>query len=183
MGMSAHTYTRGSWTVPEASYPDRDSGNTDYIAAGMMTGPSYLGWALKFEDLESQTLWLAKATPREWLTSGGTPLVANRLTTRYGRISYTLAALGGGESQTSYTVHANVTLPAGFGSPGASQPAGGLRLRLRVPVEHSGKLSSVSVGGKPWKAFNAVAETLDFAAAALTPQLLSEMESIVATFS
>ena len=23
-GMSAHTYTRGTWTVPEASHPDRD---------------------------------------------------------------------------------------------------------------------------------------------------------------
>jgi hypothetical protein len=58
-----------------------------------------------------------------------------------------------------------------------------LRLRLRTPVAHAGKLSAVSVGGKPWKAFNAVAETLDFAAAALTPQLLGEMESIVATFA
>jgi hypothetical protein len=184
-GMSAHTYTRGTWTVPEAVNPDRDQGNTDYVAAGMMTAPSYLGWALKFEDLETKTLWLAKATPREWLTSGGTPLVANRLTTRYGRVSYTLSASGGGAAssvETPYTVRANVTLPAGFGS-SASQPAGGLRLRLRPPAVHAGKLSSVSVGGKPWKAFNAVAETVDFAAAALTPQVLGEMESIEATFA
>jgi hypothetical protein len=69
-GMSAHTYTRGTWTVPEAAHPDRDVGSTDYVAAGMMTVPSYLGWALKFEDLETQTLWLARATPREWLTAG-----------------------------------------------------------------------------------------------------------------
>ena len=150
----------------------------------MMTAPSYLGWALKFEDLESKTLWLAKATPREWLASSETPLVATGLTTRYGRISYTLVATGGAGAsfESPYTVRANVTLPVGFGVPGASQPAGGLRLRLRTPVAHAGKLVSVSVGGKPWKAFNAVAETVDFAAAALSPQVLVEMESIVATF-
>jgi hypothetical protein len=181
-GMSAHTYTRGTWTTREAVHPDRDHADTDYVAAGMMTAPSYLGWALKFEDPETKALWLAKATSREWLTSGGAPLVANRLTTRYGRISYTLTASGGGASETPYTVRANVTLPAGFGS-NVLQPAGGLRLRLRTPIAHAGKLSSVSIGGKPWKAFNAVAETLDFAAAALTPQLLGEMESIVATFA
>eukprot|EP00729_Bicosta_minor_P012126 gene12126-30363_t len=194
-GMSAHTYTRGSWTVPEAVNPDRDVGNTDYIAAGMMTSPSYLSWALKFEDLESKTLWLAKATPREWLRSGAAPLVANRLTSRYGRISYTLAASGGsgsgsvgggsggGAPRTPYTVRANVTLPAGFGVSGASQPAGGLRLRLRVPVAHAGKLPSVTVGGKFWKAVDPAAETVDFAAAALSPQVVGEMESIVATFA
>lgn len=42
-GMSAHTYTRGTWTVPEAAHPDRDVGSTDYVAAGMMTVPAYLG--------------------------------------------------------------------------------------------------------------------------------------------
>ncbi len=42
-GMSAHTYTRGTWTVPEAAHPDRDVGSTDYVAAGMMTVPTYLG--------------------------------------------------------------------------------------------------------------------------------------------
>ena len=51
---------------PEAAHPDRDVPSTDYVAAGVMTAPSYLGWALKFEELESRTLWLAKATPRAW---------------------------------------------------------------------------------------------------------------------
>lgn len=33
-------------------------------------------WALKFEDLETKTLWLAKATPREWLTAGENGVVS-----------------------------------------------------------------------------------------------------------
>ena len=34
-GMSAHTYTRATWTTPEAAHPDRDVGSTDYVAAGV----------------------------------------------------------------------------------------------------------------------------------------------------
>ena len=164
---------------PEAAHPDRDVPSTDYVAAGVMTAPSYLGWALKFEELESRTLWLAKATPRAWLAPGGTPLVARRLTTRYGRVSYTLAASGGGGG--ALTVLANVSLPAGFAK-AATQPAGGVRLRLRVPVEHAGKLSAVTVGGKPWRDLDAAAETVDFKASGLTAAVLAAMGDIVATF-
>ena len=39
-GMSAHTYTRGTWTTPEAVHPDRDVGSTDYVAAGVHTAPT-----------------------------------------------------------------------------------------------------------------------------------------------
>jgi len=178
-GMSAHTYTRGSWTTPEAAHPDRDVPSTDYVAAGVVTAPAYLGWALKFEELESQTLWLAKATPREWLAAGGEALVARRLTTRYGRVSFVLQASGSG---SAYTVRANVSLPAGFGA-AATRPAGGVRLRLRVPADLAGKLSKVTLAGEAWTAFNESAETVDFAAASLTPSVLSGMQSIVATFA
>ena len=36
----------------------------------MADSAAHFQWALKFEDLETKTLWLAKATPREWLTPG-----------------------------------------------------------------------------------------------------------------
>ena len=49
-----------------------------------------LKWMLCFEEPESRTLWLAKATPRGWLAAGEAPIVAANLTTRYGRVSYTL---------------------------------------------------------------------------------------------
>ena len=40
-GMSAHTYTRGSWTTPEAAHPDRDVPSTDYGKqyASLVGGP------------------------------------------------------------------------------------------------------------------------------------------------
>ena len=43
---------------------------------------------------------------------------------------------------------------------GASGPAGGVKLRLRVPVAYAGKLKAVSVGGKAWSAFDAKSETV-----------------------
>lgn len=144
-----------------------------------MTAPAYLGWALKFEELETRTLWLAKATPREWLTAGAEAIAAQRLTTRYGRVSYVLRALGSG---SGYTVQANVTLPAGFSATGTT-PAGGVRLRLRVPAAFAGKMSKVTVGGAAWSAFDAAAETVDFAAASLTPAVLAGMQAIVASFA
>ena len=176
----AVSLTRKASTLqPEAAHPDRDVPSTDFVAAGVMTAPSYLGWALKFEELESRTLWLAKATPRAWLAPGGAPLVARRLTTRYGRVSYTLAASGGRGG--ALTVRANVSLPAGFAK-AATQPAGGVRLRLRVPVEHAGKLSAITVGGKTWQDFDAAAQTVNFKASALTAATLAGMGDITAKF-
>ena len=152
---------------------------TNTVAAGVVTAPAYLGWALKFEELETRTLWLGKATPREWLTAGSKALTASRLTTRYGRVSYVLRATGSG---SAYTVQANVTLPAGF-SAKSTQPAGGVRLRLRVPPEFAGKMNKVTVGGAAWPAIDAAAETVNFAATSLTPAVLTGMQTIVASFA
>ena len=106
--------------------------------------------------------------------------MANRLTTRYGRVSYVLAAsaapVGG------CIVTANVTLPQGLAA--GAKPLGGLRLRLRVPVAHAGKLKSATVGGKAWATLDAAAETLDFSAAQLgNQQTVAGMRDIVATFA
>ena len=119
---------------------------------------------------------LGKAVPRDWLVAGEAPLLARNMTTRYGRVSLSLEVSGGG----SYEVKANVTLPQGFAK---KAPAGGIRLRIRAPLAHAGKLSQVSVGGKPWTAFNAAEETIDIAAADLTTDLIADgLPRIVATF-
>ena len=106
--------------------------------------------------------------------------MANRLTTRYGRVSYTLAAsvaTGGG-----CIVHANVTLSTDMVA--GPKPLGGLRLRLRVPVAHASKLQSATVGGKAWATLDADAETLDFSMQNLGDQLTVEgMRDIVAIFA
>ena len=79
-----------------------------------------------------------------------------------------------------YTVRANVTLPLTFVD--ATGPAGGVKLRLRVPVAHAGKLRAVSVGGKPWSAFDAKGETVDFARGAISREVREGMQAIVAEF-
>ena len=54
----------------------------------------------------------------------------------------------------------------------APRPPGGLRLRLRAPVGCTGKMSSVTVGGKAWTRFTPADETVDFAANDLTAALV-----------
>ena len=186
--MSAHAYTRGSWTTPASTnVVDRDVPTVAFAAAGGVLAPTYLKWMLCYEEPETRTLWLAKATPRDWLVSGEAPLVANNLTTRYGRISYTLNVAAGrsaaADGSESYTVHARIILPPSFVT-GGSAPSGGIRLRLRTPTQYAGKLSGVTVGGKQWSAFNAAEETIDFAAQTLTAALIHDgLPHIVATFA
>ena len=138
-----------------------------------------LKWMLCFEEPEARTLWLAKATPREWLAAGGAPLTASNLTTRYGRLSFALRPPP--TDATEYVVRVNLTLPASFAS---APPAGGLRVRLRAPLAHAGRLSGVTVGGAAWSAFSAAEETIDVSAAQLrTAGLVAEgLPRIVATF-
>jgi hypothetical protein len=128
----------------------------------------------------NQTVWLAKALPREWLAAGAEPVVVEAAPSRYGRITFRLAAsqaLRGGP----YAVKANVSLPPSCF--GASGPAGGVRLRLRAPVALAGKLVRVTVGGKPWRSFDPVAETIDFSPTALvssSKELRVGLQDIVA---
>lgn len=166
--------TRGSWTTPEAVHPDRDVGSTDYVAAGVVTAPTYLKWMLLYEEPDNSTVWLAKALPRDWLEASAEEVVVSNATTRYGRVSYRLKAhLDSG----GYTVSASVALPASYG---ISPPAGGVRLRLRTPATYARKLKSVTVGGKPWEAIDAAAETVDFSPSALKAN--PDLSKIVATF-
>ena len=186
--ISAHAYTRGTWTTPEsASIVDRDSPATAYASPGIHSVPMYLKWMLVFEEPETKTLWLGKATPREWLEAEEKPVEVLQATTRYGRVSFSLTASGGssategGVAGGGYSVAVNVTVPVSFGT--TRKPAGGLRVRIRAPLAHAGKLSSVTVDGKPWKAFDAGAETVDFASGALTPKLVAHgLPDIVAHF-
>lgn len=177
--LSSFTYTRGTWTTPEASHPDRDVGSTDYVAAGVHTAPIYLKWMLVFEDVNMQRVWLGKALPREWLDGTAGPVDVANATTRWGRVGYKLQAIIGDGGV--YTVRASVSLPTtGF------TPEGGLSLRIRSPVAHAGKMSAVTVAGKAWAQFNAQSETVNFSAQDLTVpaviEALREDGAIVAHF-
>ena len=218
--LSAHAYTRGTFTTPESSnIADRDVAPVAYASAGVVTVPTYLKWMLAYEEPETRTFWLGKAVPRDWLAAGEAPLNAKNVTTRYGRISFSLtvgvaadnssssssSSEGGGtdgggnsggdkggggdfvnegfaSSTGAYVVHANITLPASYADK-ATQPAGGIRLRIRAPIVHAGKLSKVTIGGQAWTAFNAAEETIDIAAGKLTASLIATgLPTIVATF-
>eukprot|EP01051_Picozoa_sp_SAG22_P006147 SAG22_NODE_392_length_11210_cov_3.879669_8_plen_1389_part_00 len=187
---SAHSATRGTYFTPESQHIDRNAGGWPYASPGQANVPMALKWMLCFEEPETRTLWLAKATPRDWLVQGEAPLLASNLTTRYGRVSFriTTAAVaaaveGVAAAGAAYTVHAGVSLPPSFAAAGGA-PAGGIRLRIRAPPEHAGKLSHVTVGGKAWSAFSAAEETIDIAAAKITASLIKDgLPHIVATFA
>ena len=178
--VSAHAYTRGTFTTPESSdVVDRDIAPVAYSAAGVVIAPTYLKWMLCFEEPETQTLWLAKATPRDWLVAGEAPLVARGLTTRYGRVSISLTVGASGEDGV-YVVHGNVSLPMSFAE---RKPAGGLRVRIRAPLSQAGRLSSVTLGGRAWSGFDAGEETIVIDASALTAGLIEGgLQRIIATF-
>ena len=172
---SAHANTRGTWTTPESASIDRTHGAISYSAAGVNNVPLSIKWMHVFEEPETHTLWLAKATPRDWLAPGESPLMVEGATTRYGRVSFSLRVEGSAEAAEaaasgSYSVRVNVTVASAFAS---SPPAGGLIVRVRAPVEYAGKMSSVTVGGKSWSSFNASTETISFGATDLTAALIS----------
>jgi len=177
--VSAHSYTRGTWTTPESASIDRDTPTIAYASAGVNLVPLYLKWALVFEEPESRTLWVGKATPREWLAAGASPLSAADVPTRYGRVSFRLNAQL--DLSQRYRVSANVTLPSTFSADG---PSGGVLIRLRAPAPYAGRMIAVTVGGKAWDAFDAATETVHFAPETLTPaQLQTGLPAIVATFT
>jgi hypothetical protein len=177
---SAHSYTRGSLTTPESSFLDRDSASIAYASAGQTIAPMYLRWAMLFEEPRSRTLWIAKALPREWLAPSKGPVTATNVTTRYGRVSYSMS--GHAATGEAYTAKAVVSLPKSWS---ASPPPGGLRVRLRAPLQ-AGKMHRVQVDGKVWSWFDADAETVNLSAqqleAALSGSTSSHAFDITATF-
>jgi hypothetical protein len=185
---SAHANTRGTFTTPESTKLDRNAGGYAYASAGLGNVPMSLKWMLCFEEPQTRTLWLAKATPRDWLEVGEAPIAASKLTTRYGRVSFSLEASfatiqTNGKLKGVYVVHANVSLPSKFGEGTGTVPDGGIRLRLRAPLD-IGKLSKVTIGGVSWAAFDATEETIDIARDKLTQSgIATRLESIIAIFN
>jgi hypothetical protein len=147
--------------------------------------PTLVKWLCQFED-HSGVLWLGKALPRQWLTAGSPIIKLERSPSSYGRLSFSIQARAGG------IVTANVTLPttilsgsegphhATIAGGGFAWPAGGIKLRMRSALFPQKKLTSVTVGGKPWAHFNETEETVLFATA---PADLTELQKIAATWA
>src|SRR5262249_25070828 len=65
--LSAHQYTRGTWTAPETRRIDPTQSTAPYCVPAQLCVPLLVRWMLAFEEPNSDTLWLCKAAPREWL--------------------------------------------------------------------------------------------------------------------
>jgi hypothetical protein len=143
--LMAHQYTRGTWTAPETRLVDPKRFAAPYCTPAQMMAPLLTRWMLVFEEPASDTLWLAKGTPRAWLEDGQT-IAVTRAPTAWGRLSFSLRShLQAGR------VEAAVELPS-------APPAARVKLRLRVPAGH--RIRSVTVNGKPWEQFDAGEETV-----------------------
>jgi hypothetical protein len=73
----AHQYTRGTWTAPETRDVFTDNSAAPYRTPAQLVVPLLTRWMLVFEDPQSDILWLAKATPRDWLADGQRIKVSN----------------------------------------------------------------------------------------------------------
>ncbi len=94
---------------------------------------------------EGRTLWLARATPRAWLEAGRT-ITIRHAPTHFGPTGYTIVS-----DLDHRTIRATVDLPS------RSAPAQ-VWLRLRAP--RGSRLTSVTVGGKPWTDFDPTNEVV-----------------------
>lgn len=144
-GIMAHQYTRGTWTAPETRSLIVDRVAAPYCTPAQLVVPLMTRWLLVFEDPESETLWLGKGVPREWLEDGKTVAVSDA-PTRWGRIGFNITS-----NLKNNTVTAKVTLPKSAFEAATS-------LRLRVPGD--AKIKSVTLNGKNWAQFNQSEETV-----------------------
>jgi hypothetical protein len=143
--LMAHQYTRGTWTAPETRLVDPKRFAAPYCSPAQMVVPLLTRWMLVFEEPASDTLWLAKGTPRAWLEDGQT-IAVSRAPTPWGRLSFSLHShLQAGKVEVS------LELPS-------APPAVRVKLRLRVPEGH--QIRSVTANGKRWEQFDAAEETV-----------------------
>ena len=140
----AHQYTRGTWTAPETRSILPDEGVAPYCTPAQLVVALMTKWLLVFEDPQSETVWLGKGVPREWLQDGKKTSVSDA-PTRWGRLGFTISShIGSGE------MGARLNLPSNFTAT--------TKLRLRAP--NNAMLKSVILNGKPWSNFDSANETI-----------------------
>lgn len=171
---SAHSYTRGTFIAPESTNIDRTQPSPPFCTPAGMVAPLYLKWMLVIEDPATHTLWLARALPRVWLSTGEVVRLTDA-PTAYGRLSLTLHGLG-----PQRTLAANLTLPVAWAD--GRGPPGGLRLRLRVPGP-AARIGSVRLADGSRAKFDAASATVSVSAAELaSPRMLKLLQQVVVSF-
>src|SRR5580704_648317 len=127
-----HAHTRGSWTAGEVTGITGDSGT--YCVPAQQTIPLLTRWMLVLEDSDADRLYLGKALPREWVTSGK-EIRIEHAPTRWGQVSFSLMA-----KPESKVVVGNAELS------GAATPSK-VHFKLRLPTQMP--LQTVAVNGEP----------------------------------
>lgn len=127
-----HAHTRGSWTAGEVTGITGDSGT--YCVPAQQTIPLLVRWMLVLEDSDEDRLYLAKGIPREWVGSGK-PIGIEQAPTRWGRVTFTLAA-----DQKTKIIAGEIDLQ------GETAPKE-IHFKLRLPTQW--QLSEVTVNGQP----------------------------------
>jgi hypothetical protein len=141
----AHQYTRGMWLAPETRRPLLNEDAAPYCSPAQLVAPLLTRWLLVFEDPESETLWLGKAVPREWLAHGKHVSVQSA-PTKWGRVDYEIRS-----QIKKRQIVATLRLPEGG-------LAAETRLRIRAPDE--ARMKSLSVNGKRSMQFDTASETI-----------------------
>jgi hypothetical protein len=127
-----HAHTRGSWTAGEVTGITGDSAT--YCVPAQQTVPLLVRWMLVLEDSDEDRVYLAKGVPREWVVSGE-EIRIERAPTRWGRVSFSLAAR---PSAKSIVGHVELS--------GARAPKE-VYFKLRLPLET--RLQRLTVNGQP----------------------------------
>lgn len=139
----AHIYSPGTWTSVESSKIDGTLGGP-YCAPAEVAIPTFTKWMLVFEEPDDAVVWLAKATPRDWLTQGQKISVKDA-PTRFGNVAYEIRSdIDNGK------IFATIRLPERWGAT--------TKLRVRAPLGKT--MKAVSVNGAAWKDFSAEQEVV-----------------------
>jgi hypothetical protein len=126
-----HDHSRGSWTAGEVSGITGD--DALFCIPAQQTIPLLIRWMLVFEDSEEDRLYLGRAIPRAWISTGKR-IAIEGAPTRWGRVSYSL------ETRGSQLV-AIISLPE------KSAPPKEMYVSFRVPVGKT--LQRASVNDQP----------------------------------
>ena len=144
----AHTFTRGTWSAFECVDMNRERAeHTPYAAAAELVIAPMTKWMLVFESPDDDSVWLGRATPREWLEDGREIFVTDA-PTRYGTYSYSIS------SQLDQGL---VVATVEHLRNGASE-ATSTYLRLRTPGRRP--IVSVDIDGSPWTDFDTSSERI-----------------------
>lgn len=150
--LSAHQYTRGSWTAPETRRINPAKVIAPYCVPAQLAIPLMVRWLLAFESPSANEIWLCKAAPRDCFKDGSR-IAASAIPTRSGKLSFAV------ESHISnLEVDAQLELEKKF-------ERDKLYLRLRVPGNR--QIASVLLNGKLWTDFDSANETITIPAVAL----------------